>query len=659
MRSLKPARWAASAVVAGTAGLVQSGTALAQDQGDIDEVQVVSKRLEESLPEQLAKSGSRVTVITSEDIKKGGYNDLGTALQSSVPGLYLNMIGGQFSYADVSLNGGRPGDVLWLVDGVRVNNRLYASTLPLDTLPAHMIERIEVLEGGQGLFYGTQAISGVINVVTKEFTDTTNGEVAVGYDTEEGKHASAYIRGALAGNHLVLYGSIDDGKGYQPFRDQDYQASATDRNRGYDVKTGGIKFMRDFTDNVRLSATYQHTDADIQLLYPMWVNKNVNSRDEELVSAKLDWKVSDSVDFYVKGYYHDWDTHYTTLFNSLTTPGAIEVDSDNLFWGFNDKGANALLRLKLNQGYEYYVGYDVQQYSGRDEVLLIADHEEKTQAVFGQVRTDDDWSKTLHLSAGLRYNKPSEAESSTTWTATAKYNINDNLFVTGLVGTNFKLPTAEELYAIDPFELGDPDLKPESSRNVNVSIGGALAAGRNAVHWELIGFAANVTDLISTTTNDDGVDVFLNVPGKVKVRGGTFLVEAPLSDAFTARASFTRSSTEDPNGVQIGRIPTSTAQAGLDYRNPDGRFGTSATARYVGDVVSNAIEYGRYGVFDLSTYFFVDQAKHHRISLFLYNAFDKEYGRPSTGFRDADDSPYPVINVGQPRMLLGRYTFSF
>ncbi len=34
------------------------------------------------------------------------------------------------------------------------------------------------------------------------------------------------------------------------------------------------------------------------------------------MSAKLDWKISDSVDFYVKGYYHDWDTHYTTLFNS-------------------------------------------------------------------------------------------------------------------------------------------------------------------------------------------------------------------------------------------------------------------------------------------------------------------------------------------------------
>ncbi len=44
--------------------------------------------------------------------------------------------------------------MLWLVDGVRINNRLYGGTTPLDTIPASMVERIEVLYGGQALFYG-------------------------------------------------------------------------------------------------------------------------------------------------------------------------------------------------------------------------------------------------------------------------------------------------------------------------------------------------------------------------------------------------------------------------------------------------------------------------------------------------------------------------
>lgn len=664
MRSSKPARWAASAVVAGAAGIVHSGTAAAQAQGDIEEVSVVSKRLEESLPQQLAVSGSRVTVVTGDDIKKGGYNDLGQALQYSVPGLYLNMIGGQFSYAEVSLQGGRPGDVLWLVDGVRVNNRLYSGTMPLDTLPAHMIERIEVLEGGQGLFYGTQAISGVINVITKSFTDRTGAEIGLGFDDNDGKHVNAFVRGQIGGNHLVLYGSIDDGDGYQPFRDQDYQPSATDRNRGYDVKSGGIKFMRDFTENVRLTATYQHTDADIQLLYPMWVASNVNSRDEELVSAKLDWKISESVDFYVKGYYHDWDTHYTTLFNSLETPGAIEVDSDNLFWGFDDRGINALLRLKLMKGYEYYVGYDLQEYGGRDEVLLIAPHREKTQAFFGQVRTDDDWSTTLHLSAGLRYNTPSDAESSTIWTATAKYDISPNLFIRGNVGTAFKLPTAEELYAIDPFEHGDPNLKAERSRNLNLSVGGGVPVGAGSFNWEVIGFARNVSNLIDYVYDPvQDLDQISNVPGKVKVRGGQAVLSAQAGNGLSGRLSFTRNDSQDPDGEQISRIPKSVVQAGLDYAQPGGRWGAGMVVNHVGDVRTNvgsqSMAYGDYTVLDLSGRYYLDEARHHRIGLRLENAFDEEYGRPQRAFRDSDNSGYGVLAVGTPRTWTVNYTYSY
>lgn len=664
MCSSKSARWAVSAVVAGTAGLIQPGTAAAQTQGDIEEVRVVSNRLEESLPQQLAVSGSRVTVVSSEDIKKGGYNDLGQALQYTVPGLYLHMIGGQFSYADVSLQGGRPGDVLWLVDGVRVNNRLYSGTMPLDTLPAHMIERIEVLEGGQGLFYGTQAISGVINVITKSFTDATDGEVGLGFDDNDGKHASAFLRGELGGNHFVVYGSVDDGEGYQPFRDQDYQASATDRKRGYDVKSGGIKYMRDVTESVRVTATYQHTDADIQLLYPQWVASNVNSRDEELVSAKLDWKVSESVDFYVKGYYHDWDTHYTTLFNSLTEPGTVEVDSDNLFWGFDDRGLNALLRLKLMKGYEYYVGYDLQEYGGRDEVLLIAPHREKTQAFFGQMRTDDDWSATLHLSAGLRYNSPSDAESSTNWMATAKYDISPNLFIRGNVGTAFKLPTAEELYAIDPFEHGDPNLKAERSRNLNLSFGGGVPMGAGAFNWEIVGFARNVTNLIDYVFDPvQDLDQISNVPGTVKVRGGQAVLSVEAGNGLSGRLSFTRNNSEDPEGQQISRIPKSVVQAGLDYAQPGGRWGAGVVLNHIGDVRTSVggarVAYGDYAVVDLTARYYIGDAKRHRVGARLENALDEEYGRAQRGFRDSDDSGYTVLAVGTPRLWTLNYTYSF
>lgn len=656
MRSPVSAWWTVPVAVVGVSGVARAQA--------IEEVTIVSRRLEESLPAQLEVSGSRVTTVSAADIRNGGFNDLGQVLQYSVPSLFLSMAAGQFSYADVSLQGSRPGDILWLVDGVRVNNRLYSGTLPLDTLPAHMIERIEVLEGGQGLLYGSPAIAGVINVVTKAFTDQTSGEIGLAVDDNDGKHGSAFLRGALAGTNYVVFGSVDEGDGYQPFRDRDYQPSATDRKRGYDVKTAGFKLLRDFSESVRFSTTYQHTDADIELLRPMWIARNVNSRDEDLVSAKLDLKLADTVDFFVKGYYHDWDTRYTTLNNSLTNPGTIEVDSDNLYWGFYDYGANALLRLGLTKGLDYYVGYDVQKYGGRDDVLLIADNSEKTQAFFAQVRTTDDWLENLHLSAGVRYNDPGDAESATVWNASGKYDITPNLFVRGLVGTGFKLPTAEELYAIDPFEQGNPNLKPEKSRNLNLSIGGAVGLPTGALTWELIGFARDISDLISWEYDEAlDLDVATNVPGEVRVRGGQVVLGAPLGAGFRGRVSFMRSSSENAQGRQIARIPRSAFQASLDYTAPSGRYGASLTGNRVGDVfepiLGNPVHYGDYTVVDLTGRYFLDEARRHRLNVRLENAFDEEYGRPGTGRTDASNAGYAVINLGTPRTLHASYTYSF
>src|SRR5689334_6084381 len=139
---------------------------------------LVTGRIEEDLPRELAQLGTRVDTVTAADIKNGGYIDVGQSLEVTVPGLYVAPKNGAFDYVDVSLQGGRTEDVLWTVDGVRINNRLYGGTTPLDTLPASMIERIEVLEGPQALFYGTQAIAGAINVVTKDFSDTPDGRVS-------------------------------------------------------------------------------------------------------------------------------------------------------------------------------------------------------------------------------------------------------------------------------------------------------------------------------------------------------------------------------------------------------------------------------------------------------------------------------------------------
>jgi vitamin B12 transporter len=185
---------------------------------EVEAVQVTARNLEDTLPEQLARAGVKVETISGQAIRDGGYVDLATALQTLAPGVFVLPENGPFSTTDVSVLGGRNQDVLWLVDGVRINNRLFASSgsntssvTPLDTVPAGVVDHIELIDGGQSLFYGTQAVSGAINIVTRPFTDRFSGQARLSYDSSSDRHLDASLSDKLALGHVdlgqfVIYG---------------------------------------------------------------------------------------------------------------------------------------------------------------------------------------------------------------------------------------------------------------------------------------------------------------------------------------------------------------------------------------------------------------------------------------------------------------------
>jgi len=123
----------------------------ATDTATPEELYVLGQRLEETTPRELAKFGNRLEVLDAAALELGGFDDVSQTLQMKVPGLYLAPKNGPFDYMNCSLQGSRCEDVLWLVDRVRTNNRLYNTTAPLDTISAHAIERVAVLYGGQGI----------------------------------------------------------------------------------------------------------------------------------------------------------------------------------------------------------------------------------------------------------------------------------------------------------------------------------------------------------------------------------------------------------------------------------------------------------------------------------------------------------------------------
>ena len=650
--------------------------------GVVESVGVVAPKLEEELPQIIERTGVRAQVITGAEIQNGGYYDVAQALQALVPGLFLTPKAGPFDYVTASLQGSRTNEILWLVDGVRISNRLYNGTTPLDTIPAHMVERIEILEGGQGLFYGTQAVAGVINVVTKSFTDGKNALLQGGANTNEGGFVSGLARGSAQGNRFVVYGSTDDAVGYQPFPSAQYQPSTTDRDRSYNVHTFGGKYAYDFSQQLRFSAAYQFTDAGrLDNLRPGRAGAtqsggpaNVfNERKENIFSAKMDFTPRETAEFFFKGYYHRWDSHYTEERNVIGDPGAISVISDQEFWGYKDAGVNLLAKLTPTRGLEYYAGYDFQNYSGEDAVLLIAPNSETVNAVFGQVRTTRDLLRNITLAAGVRFNAPSNSENHTVWNVTGQYDFPKALFARATVGTSFRYPDAYELFAIDPTCcFGNPNLKPESSTNFNGSFGGRIQRGETTVDLEFIGFYRKVSDLI--VDEDDGTGsgntMTANSTNAVRVHGFGIVGSASLTSAIATTLGYTYTTSEQGNTLAGGYnslpgLPSNRVNWSVDLHPARKPFGGTVTFFWVGEIFDNvsgfgSVPSGNYAVVDLAGRYFLDAQRRHRFNVRLENLFDSDYATGhGRAFPDAGGAAYLTSTLGVPRTFHVSYTLAY
>lgn len=658
------------------------GAAPALAQTDRDVVYVWGQ-LEETLAQEIEKTGSRLDVVTAEDIKNGGYVDVGQALQMQVPGLYVAPKNGPFDYVNASLLGGRRVDVIWLVDGVRISNRLYTTTTPLDTIPASMIDKIEVLKGGQSLFYGTSAVSGAINIVTKGFTEDQVGSFSAGFGSDEERHVDGYTSGSFGDHNFVLFASHDEAEGYQPFRDQDYQPSATDRNRGYDVTNIGAKYGYEFSPDQKISFNYQHTDAVLDFANQYETYSSHNDRDEDILSAKLDWTFGDKFSFFAKAYYHWWDTRFTDIRNTEPPSGNLVISSDKEFWGFEDYGVNLLGQYKFSDDVTLLGGVDYQNYNGEDQVFAIAPRTEDVVAPFAQLRWDLNVMKGLTLAAGVRHNIPSGEGETTVWNVSGNLQISDYFYARGQVGTSFRLPDAYELFVDDGCcEQGNPNLKGEESFNIEAAIGGRAANST----WEVTAFRRKLEDIIQIITlvdnrtagspgnypcSDDPVsgcyDTFDNEGTPVETTGIEAVASMDFGAGFSGTASWTHTEAEFENtSQQIQDVPKDIAKLLLDWAPEYLPVGAGLNATWVGELADNApsglgrVDIGDYVLVDANARWYLDADRKHRLGFRIENLFDEEYfSQAGRGFVDVTGTPYYAPSLGRGRSFHVNYTLDF
>src|SRR5262249_47707265 len=332
---------------------------------------------------------------------------------------------------------------------------------------------------------------------TRGYTDTKRSQVSRGASSSEGRSISGSTWGAFGDHRFVVFASHDEAEGFQSFPASAYQPSATDRNRGYDVTNMGVKYGYEFSDSLKFSADYLHTDATLDFANAFLTHDAFNDRDEDILSTKVDWAMGDNIDFFAKAYYHWWDTRYTEINNTIPQSSSLDVISDRDFWKFEDYGINLMGQVKLSDRMTFIAGVDYQNYNGEDQVFLIGQQTEEVVAPFVQLRWDLDVFKGLRVAVGDRYNSPSGEGETNVWNVSADLDITDYFYARGQVGTSFRLPDAYELFVKDPCcEQGNPDLEGEESLNVEASFGGH----GQRVRWELTAFHRELDNLIQILT---------------------------------------------------------------------------------------------------------------------------------------------------------------
>ena len=410
-----------------------------------------------------------VTTISSEDIERAGSSSLPELLQRQ-PGIEISNLGGPGKVSTIGIRGTSSTHSIVLVDGIRLSAATTGFSA-IEHIPLSQIEKIEIVRGPASSLYGQDAIGGVIQIFTKKGVDGFKPYVDIGYGSY---NTSNFKSGVRAGNNQTTYAinfAAMNSDGFSAFVPNPANAA------------NSINLDKDGYKNYSLSSSLSHKinqDYEIDLQY--FLSKGKNQFDNRFAnfspSFHGNYRNEIKLETYamnIKGQINKaWQS---SIKLSQSTDKYLDLQKLNNFTFEDDANLKDLYKTTQDQlSWQNNValprGSITLLYDFLKQRIKTTDVYEKTQRTNHGVMVGYSLIEDKHnFQSNFRKDFNSVYEDAVTGNIGYAYSIDPNWTIASSYGTAFVSPSFNFLYSLaDSFALGNPNLKPEKSKNIEGSI---------------------------------------------------------------------------------------------------------------------------------------------------------------------------------------------
>lgn len=529
-------------------------------QTEIEEV-LVSASL---LPISASRSANAITVIDSKQLKNRAALSVSDLLRD-VPGLAVSRSGLQGSATQIRVRGAEANHLLVLIDGVEANDPSQSDELNWGTLSAADIERIEVIRGPQSSLRGSDAMAGVVNIVTRRadrplsvnlFSETGsfgtyNSGLSIG--SKQGD-----FDGRLSVNHIETEGENISRTGSEK---DGYRNTNINLNAGWTV-----------SDELRLSVAARQSDgmnefdADGDFDGLVDDQEKVSEFRNSTMRIQGDYVSADGrfqhklVIAQSNNDNEAFDTGVLGTYTSSTKDQYQYVGS--AFWDESSQRLSVLAEREEE---------DFQQRGAIDDYGIYGiydpnqDRERNTDSIAIEYRNDI--SDALSLAASARYDDNSEFDSANTVRVEAVYQLNDGTRLRSAYGTAIKNPTFTERFGFYTNFIGNPSLEPEESTSWELGIDQMLFD--NSLTLSATLFDTELKNEINGSAVDPVTFGYtaVNKEGKSQRQGVELTAIGTLTNSLSLNAAYTYTDSvewDDETGVYIDEVRRARHMASLN-----------------------------------------------------------------------------------------------